>query len=342
MLPNVSSSMRWLRAIGCVILAGCPAVRAAAQVEGAASVQQPPGTDAVSASLPDVGALLGDVERNQKRLEATQRDYTYHVHTEEQELDKNGGVKKTETEEAESLTIGGIRVNKVVARDGKPLSPEEQTKESERIDKEVARAKERQSKLEAKGADTDPRGNEVMPLSRILELGSFTNLRRVQQEGRSLILVDYAGNPQAKTHSAFEGIMRDVVGTLAIDETDRVLVRAEGHFLNDFKLGGGLMADVHKGSSFAYRATRVSDGMWLPATIDGQGSIRVLLFAHFSGRLHLTTSDYRRFRASATIVGSNGAIGPDGTPLPDQASPGGPPRAPAPKATAPEDPHPQP
>ncbi len=315
--------MRSLTPLVCAVLAGYGALHAVAQA------------DAASAPLPEVKALLADVERNQKRLEATQRDYTYHVHTDEQVLDKNGGVKKTETQDAESLTISGIRVDKVVARNGKPLTPEEEKKESERIDKEVAKARERQSKLQAKGADTDPRGNEIMPLSRILELGSFSNPRRVQGDGRALILVDYAGNPEARTHSAFEGIMRDVVGTLAIDETDRVLVRADGHFLNDFKLGGGLMADVHKGSSFSFRATRVGDGMWLPAAIDGQGSVRVLLFAHFNGRLHMTTSDYRRFRASATIVGSNGAIGPDGVPLPDQKSPS----VPDPKGTTSEEPH---
>lgn len=284
--------------------------------------------DPASAPIPDVATLLADVERNQKRLETMQRDYTYHVHTDQQELDKDGGVKKTETEDAESLTISGVRVDKLVARNGKPLSDDEAKKESERIDKVVGKAKERQAKLQANGSVTDQRGNEVMPLSRILELGTFTNPRRVMQDGRSLIFVDYAGNPQAKTHSPFESIMRDVVGTIAIDEADRVLVRGEGHFLNDFKLGAGLLADVRKGSSFAFRATRVADEVWLPATIEGQGSVRVLLLAHFNGRMHLTASDYRRFHASATIVGSHGAIGPDGTPLPDQ-EPGNPQSTPA-------------
>lgn len=276
--------------------------------------------DPSAAPLPDVNTLLADVERNQKHLEVLQRDYTYHVHLVRQELDKNGGVKKDETEDAESLTVEGVRVDKVVARNGRPLTPDEQKKESERIDKEVAKAKERQARLEAKGALTDQRGNEVMPLSRILELGTFRNPRRVQQNGRSTIVVDYAGNPQAKTHDAFETIMRDVVGTVSIDESDRVLVQAQGQFLNDFKLGGGLLADVHKGSSFGFRATRVAEGVWLPANVDGEGTARILLFAKFNGRLHLTTSDYRRFHASATIVGSHGVIGSDGQPLKPQDS----------------------
>jgi hypothetical protein len=268
--------------------------------------------------LPDPKSLLSEVERNEKRMEALQRDYTYHVHTEQQDLTKEGAVKKTETTDAESLTLDGVRVNRIVARNGQPLTPEEQQKESARLDKDVAKAKERRARLEAKGAETDERGEEVMPLSRILELGTFSNPRRVDVNGRPAIVLDYAGNPQAKTHSPFETIMRDVEGTVWVDEADRILVRAEGHFRDDFKLGGGLMADVHKGSHFAFQATRVGEGVWLPGTIDGEGSVRMLLFAHFNGRMHLTASDYRRFRASATIVGSHGVIGEDGVPVPGQ------------------------
>lgn len=287
-----------------------PQLRAAAQLAPA-----PPEP----ASLPDIPSLLADVERNQKKMEALQRDYTYHVHVEQQDLDNDGGVKRTQTQDAESLTIDGVRVNRVVARNGKPLTADEQQKESDRVDKEIARAKERRARLQAKGRDTDARGDEVLPLSRILELGSFAHPRRETRDGRPVIVVDYAGNPQAKTHSTFENIMRDVVGTVAIDEQDRILAEAQGQFLNDFKLGGGLVADVKKGSRFAFHASRVGEGIWLPRAIDGQGSVRVMLFLHFNGRLHLTAGDYRKFRTSAVIVGSHGAIDGEGTPVPDEA-----------------------
>ena len=104
-------------------------------------------------------------------------------------------------------------------------------------------------------------------------------------------------------------------------------------------MGGGLVADVRKGTNFEYQATRVGDGVWLPAAMDGKGSVRVLLFANFNGHMHVTTSDYRRFRTSATIVGSHGANGPDGVPLPDQPAGNG--TAPTPPAAqnVPEVPH---
>ena len=276
--------------------------------------------------LPNVRELLLEAERNQKTVEAQQKDYTYHVHQEDQELDGKGNVKKTTALDAESLTINGVRVDRIVARDGKPLTDNEKKKEDERINKEVSKARERREKAADKGEATNSRGDAEISASRVLELGTFSNPRREMLDGRPTIVVDYAGDPNAKTRNRAEGVIRDLVGTVWIDEADRTMVRGEGHFLNDFKIGGGLVADVQKGSNFSFRAQKVNGEAWLPVQLDGHGKIRVLLFAGFNGRIHVVTSDYRKFRATTTILGSNGVIGPDGQPLPADSAP-----APAPE-----------
>jgi hypothetical protein len=282
-------------------------------------VAQPaPATDNPSPSAQD---LLLDVERNQKASEAANKDYTYHVHLEQQELDRNGKIKKTDTTDSESLTIDGIRVDRTFARDGKPLSPKDVQKESDRIDKEVAKAKEHREKLASEGKPTDARGDDLLTVSRILELGTFSNPRRVDLNGRPTIVLDYAGNPNAKTHNEFEKVFRDLVGTAWIDEQDHVLVRGQGHFLHDFKVGAGIVLNIHQGLSFDFTATHITDNIWLPAAVDAQGSGRFLLFDGINGRFHLVTSDYRKFHSKSTIIDSNRLIGPDGQPIPDPPPP---------------------
>jgi hypothetical protein len=278
--------------------------------------------------LPDMRDLLLQVERNQRAAEAAQNDYTYHVHLEEQDVDGKGEVKKTGTTDAESLTIDGVRVDRVVARNGRPLTPEEAKKESERIDKTVARAREKRARHPDQ--DTDAEGNEMLSASRILELGAFTHPRRIDLDGRPTIVVDYAGDPNAKTRNRFESIVRDLVGTVWIDEQDRVLVRAQGHFLHDFKVGGGLLADIRSGSSFDAQFTNVNHEVWLPGSISAEGKMRILLLAGFTGRIHLVTSDYKKFRTRTTIIQSDRLIGADGQPIVPAAAP------PRPGTAAPE------
>jgi len=284
------------------------------------SAQQPaPPVDATSPSpqpFPPTTQLLLDVERNQKASEAANKDYTYHVHIEQQELDRKGNIKKTNTTDSESLTIDGIRVDRTVARNGKPLSDKDVQKESDRIDKEVSKAKEHREKLASEGKPTDARGDDLLTVSRILELGTFSNPRRVDINGRPTIVLDYAGDPNAKTHNEFEKVFRDLVGTVWVDEQNHVLVRGQGHFLRDFKVGGGLVLNIHQGLSFDFTAAHITDNIWLPAAVDAQGSGRILLFNGINGRFHLVTSDYRKFRSKSTIIDSNRLIGPDGQPIP--------------------------
>jgi hypothetical protein len=272
---------------------------------------------AAPAPLPDIATLLHDVERNQKAAEARRHEYTYHLHTETQELKGSGELKKTETVDSESLTIKNVRVDRVVARNGVPLTPDETKKESERIDKEVERDIARRTKREDKGEATNSRGDQLITTSRFLELGSFSNPRRILLDGRPTIVADYAGDPQAKTHNPAEAAVRDLVGTVWIDEQDRVLVRGEGHFLNDFKLLGGLGLNIHKGFSFSFRASKINNEVWLPAAVDAAGSARYLLFVSINGNFHLRASDYRKYRTSSTIVGTSDALGPDDQPIPE-------------------------
>lgn len=303
---------------------------------GLAHAQQPavPPAHADSAPdtapLPDIRQLILDVERNQRAAEAARKDYTYHVHVIEEHLDKSGAVKKTESTDSESLTIDGVRIDRIIAKDGKPLTPDEQKKESDRIDKEVAKARERRAKLDSQGKDSDSHGDELISASRILELGTFSNPRRVLLNGRPTIVVDYAGDPHAKTRNSGEAAIRDLVGTAWIDEHDRTLVQGEGHFLNDFKLGAGLVLDIHKGFSFSFQTININGEVWLPRSIDARGEARILLLDHIDGHLHLDTTDYRKFRSSSRIIGESAPLGPDDQPLPQPTAPPAPAPSPQP------------
>jgi hypothetical protein len=133
-------------------------------------------------------------------------------------------------------------------------------------------------------------------------LGAFTNARRVLLNGRDTIAVDFAGDPKAKTKNRAEDAIRDMVGTIWIDEQDHRLVRVEGHFVNAFKIAGGLVANIQKDTRFSMQQTKINDEAWLPSSIDARGTARFLLFFNFNGSVHAVQSDYRKFRATSTIL----------------------------------------
>jgi hypothetical protein len=252
--------------------------------------------------LPDIVAIMHEVEINQRKAEAIEKNYLYHSVETAQELDGHGRVKKTTITEADHYFVNGIRVLRLVKKDGKALSPEEIAREDQRIEKEAAKAREKRDKADTAGKPTDSRGDDEITVSRLIELGAFANARRVQLHGRDTIAVDYVGDPKAKTHNRAEDAIRDLSGTAWIDEGDRMLVRVEGQFVNSFKVGGGLVASIQKGTHFTMEQTKVNDEVWLPASISAQGAARVLLFFNFNGNIHAIESDYRKFRATSTVL----------------------------------------
>src|SRR5271170_393522 len=268
-------------------------------------------TDEIERPLPDIPALMRSVEANQKAAETIEKDYLYRSVQTAVESDGHGGVKKTETKEYDIFWVEGVPVHRLVRKNGQELSAEEQKKESEQIDKEAAKAREKRAKADARGTETDPRGNELITVSRLLELGSFTNARRVQLGGRDTIAVDFAGDPKARTKTRFEDVIRDLAGTAWVDEQDRMLVKAEGHFLNNFKVGGGLVVNVQKGTSFSMQQQKVNGEVWLPATVAGHGQFRALLFVGFNGSFRAVESDYRKFKATSTILPGMKTVEPE-------------------------------
>jgi hypothetical protein len=252
--------------------------------------------------LPDIPTLMRQVEANQRAAEALQENYLYDESSTFDTLDKHDGIKKSESREYEVFWLNGVRVARLLKNNGHALTPDELKQENDRIDKIVAKAKARREKADAEGKTTDSHGRDEVSAARILELGVISNPRRELVNGRPTIVVDYTGDPHAKTHNTAESAFKELAGTVWIDEQDKFLQHVEGHFDHDFKLMGGLAVDVKQGTWFHATFIKINGEVWLPATIEANGHARYLLFFSLNGHFQLHTSGYRKFKATSTIL----------------------------------------
>jgi hypothetical protein len=273
-----------------------------------------PAASADERPLPDIVAMMRDVERNQRTAEAIEKNYICHSVEVQEQTDSSGHPKKTTVLEYDHYWSEGVPVRRLVRKDGKDLSAGELAKEDERTEKEVEKAREHRAKAEAQGKPTNARGDEIITVSRLLELGRFSNPRRVKFEGRDTIAVDYEGDPNAKTRNRAEEVIRDLRGTVWIDEDDRMLVRAEGHFVNGFKIGAGLLINIQKGTHFEMEQRKINDEVWSPSHIEAQGAARALLFFNFNGRVRADYSGYRKLRTSSVVLPGATKIDDSGAP----------------------------
>jgi len=247
---------------------------------------------------PDPGALIKTVADHQKQIEAARHDYIFHRKDEEQEFDSQGHVKFTETKEYEVYYIDHWEIDRLVSKDGKPITEGERKKQDDDVRKQEAKARARIAKQEG---GEDP-GKDTITLSKFLAADRFYNLHHDTYQGLEVYAMDFAPRPDLQPHTLVDKLLKALGGTLWIDEQAKQGLRLEARFLDNVRVGGGLLASVQKGGNVVLEHRFVNDEVWMPSHAEIHLNAHVV-FIHKSINVISTYSDYRKFRVDSKITG---------------------------------------
>jgi len=243
------------------------------------------------APLPDIRELMREVQEHQKKLDQVRENYTYTSYQVVQDVDANGQVKKTESTEYEDFFVNGHVIERKVKQNDQPLDEKAQRKETERVTKLVEKAE--------KTARDKPLEGPSISVSRLLEIMDVRNERRELYRGDPTIVFDFVGRKDAKTHGFAEDASKKLQGTIWINEADRQVAHVEVSFIENFRMVGGILATVQKGSNFRFDQAKVNGEIWLPTGAEGTMQARVLLLKSLRQRFRERDYDYKRFRVDA-------------------------------------------
>ncbi|MGH9640122.1 MAG: hypothetical protein ACRD3Y_08675, partial [Bryobacteraceae bacterium] len=247
----------------------------------AARARQP-----ANAPVPDVRQLMLEVQAHQKQLDNVRENYTYTSLETTEDVDASGHVKKTETVKQDNFFVNGHLIARTVESDGKPLAGHALSRENERVTKMVEKAE--------KTPPGQPLEGPSISVSRLLDIMDVRNPRREEFRGRPTIVFDFIGRKDAKTHGLAEDASKKLKGTLWIDEADKQVAQLEVGFDGNFRIAGGLLATIQKGSSFRFDQAPVNTGekdvgsgekdsspgngeLWLPTGGEGTMQVRLML-----------------------------------------------------------------
>src|SRR6195256_974655 len=237
--------------------------------------------------LPDLKALFKEIDENQKAIDKLRENYAGTRSEEESEYDKTGKISKRELHEYSFFYLRGHEVSTLVKKDGKPLSEEEQKKENEKVQKEIQDIQKRDAKKEAVGIET------------FLRACQFVNPRRERFRGQDVLVFDFEPNPDFKPHKLAEKVVHELAGVIWIDEKTRDVARLEAYFVGDFRFGGGVIANLQKGTSFVFEQAYINNEVWLPTYEEAHIGVRVLLVRAFKVNEITRYSDYRKFNVES-------------------------------------------
>ncbi|MGA2569813.1 MAG: hypothetical protein ABSF23_04775 [Terracidiphilus sp.] len=252
----------------------------------ALAAQQPP-----AAPLPDIRQLMHEVSEHQKEVEKLRENDTYTSLITTQDIDGNGNVTKTESQEDENFFVNGHLIARTVKKNGHPLDPHEEAKETERVNKLVEKAQT--------VSPGQPLEGQTISISRLLNIMDVRNPRRENYHGRSTIVFDFIGRRDVETHGLFEDASKKMQGTVWIDEADRQVAHMEVSFNDNFHVAGGILATIQKGSNFRFDQAPVGGGVWLPTGAEGSMQARLLVFKSVRQRFSERDYDFKHFSVEA-------------------------------------------
>jgi hypothetical protein len=250
--------------------------------------------------LPDLKQLFAEIDANQKAIDKLKENYTGSRAVEETQYDSSGKVTKLERREETFFYLDGEDISTLVAKDGKPLSDDDQRKENERVQKRIAKYQEEKAHKEKKeekageegkdDKDSDDPGIEIF-----LRACQFVNPRRERFRGQDVLVFDFEGNPEYKPKKLAERVVQQLAGVVWVDEKAHDVARLEAYFVKDVHFGGGLLANLQKGTSFVFEQAFVNNEVWLPTYEEAHIGARVLLVKGFKVNEVTRYSDYHRF-----------------------------------------------
>jgi hypothetical protein len=233
-----------------------------------------------------------------------QRDYTYVERQVENRLDGKGQVKSTEIKTYEVLDIYGEQVERLIAKDDKPLDARESEKEEAKIQKIIDKRKNEsehdRDKREQKEEKEREDGRKFV--KEIADAYDFKLAGTELLDGREAWVIDGEPRPGFQPHMKESKFLPKFHGRVWIDKNDLQMAKMDVECLDTISLGL-FLARFHKGSRLKLEQTRVNDEIWLPRQLAVKVDVRMALLKNFNVDLEQSFRDYKKFRTSTRIVG---------------------------------------
>lgn len=262
-----------------------------------------PGPDGklTQAQMQQLLRVVADKDlENDKRL----RDYTYIERQVENKLDGKGETKSTEVKTYEVLEIYGEQVERLIAKDDKPLDDKDRAKEEEKIQKLIDKRKNESDSDRRKREEKEEKEREDGRkfVKEVADAYDFRLIGSESVDGRDAWIISGEPRPGYEPQMKDAKILPKFHGRVWIDKADLQLAKMDVECLDTISFGL-FLARLHEGSRLLLEQTRVNDEVWLPRQVAVKVDARVALLKKYNLDIEQSFRDYKKFRTSSKIVG---------------------------------------
>ena len=237
------------------------------------------------------------VERDWTDFSSIQ-NYTYQERNEFRQYARDGRISNTRSETHEILVLHQRPYQRLIARDGRPLSEAEARKEQAKLDRE-AEKRAHESPAQRARYERDM-ADERRFIREIPDAFTFRLERTEPVSGQPAWLIDAEPKPGYRAVTSDAKMFARLRAKIWIEQATFHWVKLDAQALSTLSFGFGLLR-VAPGGTLRFEQTRVNDEIWLPSSILVRADARLALVrkrsAPSSTSATAATANFRAIRA---------------------------------------------
>lgn len=245
----------------------------------------------------DAPTLIGRVIDFQKRQQELARQYAFRESIITCDVTSDGRVRDSESETYLVTPAPGGEYRRLVSRNGKNLSSDDQAEEERKFQKYLAEklrmpAEEREAETRKKLEERARRFRER--LTEALEVFVFEPLPDEVLANQPVRVFRFSPRPGYEGHSRATKILARLEGKVWIDDSRDQIAKLELRFRESLKFLGGVFGRVSEGSH-ALAVASFTDGLWLLDRIDVTLDARFYFLKKYRQRITYDYHDYQKY-----------------------------------------------
>jgi hypothetical protein len=246
-----------------------------------------------------VGAVAGQAGQQQSPNQVVRQVISHEVQAEEHDNSywmfrlQQTESGATKSEEVVETPHGWIR--RLLAVNGKPLTPQDQAKDDAQLHKLLTDAGEQRKNQEATR-------NDVRQAQELLKMLPDAFLYTYAGRSGGVVKLNFRPNPKFHPQSRKAAVFHDMVGSLWLNMKQQRLAGIQGHLNQEVKFAGGLLGHLDKGGTFDVKQTQIAPGIWDVTYMNVQMNGKALFFKTIAVREKDIRSNYRRVPSNLTLA----------------------------------------
>lgn len=188
-------------------------------------------------------------------------------------------------------------VSRLVLRDGRALSPDEDAAERSRLTGLLSSPDAFARRIHG-DQNNKKMGMRLLKMMPDAMLWSYApgqpQLTNGPRGERALVVLDFKPNPHWSPPDMESGVLTGVEGRAWIDPQRRELVHLDGDLFRPVNIGWGMLAHLYPGGTVALDQTGVAGERWIVEHVVEQLTVRALMVKTVKQRLVFDTSEYKQ------------------------------------------------